>query len=287
MTGQSPLSNSKRAFTLIELLTVMVILIILLSVAVPSINKLLMSNGQKQAVNMINAYIASARTTAISKKRPVGVVFFEYENASNYQAATAYIAGNMVTDASGNIYSAITASTGQALTNASYWAPVGHVNRTAIQLVMDDLTNANKFCVAPNNNVEYLPMGIKVSTLVSTASGPALDKESTSINGASSTAATARVILFDGNGQMIMRTKLDSSSVFASNSAWKLDASVNATSSPALLVYSGPEFNDYLNSGRTHNNDGSTPLDATDLENWLRGHADLLVINTFTGNVLR
>src|SRR5436305_1730209 len=66
-----------RAFSLIELLTVMAIIAILAALTLPAIKSLAKSNDQSQATNLVRSLIGSARSIAIAQHRMAGVVFFE------------------------------------------------------------------------------------------------------------------------------------------------------------------------------------------------------------------
>ncbi|MFG0258672.1 MAG: Tfp pilus assembly protein FimT/FimU [Phycisphaerales bacterium JB043] len=66
---------SWRAFTLFELLVVMGIIIALITALAPTLSGLLQSNRRANAVNTLTATLSRARSVAIEKNRPTGVVF--------------------------------------------------------------------------------------------------------------------------------------------------------------------------------------------------------------------
>src|SRR4051794_40571748 len=70
-------SQFRRAFTMIELLVVMAIIVILISIAVPAARSLSKNNDENQATNLVRSMISNARAIAISQHRAAGVVFFE------------------------------------------------------------------------------------------------------------------------------------------------------------------------------------------------------------------
>jgi len=224
-----------RAFTLIELIVVISIIVILLSVMIPTVSTLMRGNNQKQAVNTISAYLASARATALNNKVPAGVIF--YEDQSNG-------------------------------------------NATAISLAIQDQSAApytlKPFGTTVNGaHIDYLPLGIKVAAIDGTGSTFTVD----SANGG----GTPRIIMFDASGQLILvgniTLKPNLSTVI-----WQWQPSVGApgipltglVSTPALVAYDGNQLKGYLQA-----NTSATPTQ------WLNRYADTIVINTYTGNVIR
>lgn len=202
------------AFTLIELLTVLGIMIVLLAVTVPAASSLMKGNNQKQAVNMASAFVMSARATAMSSKTPVAVVFFEDSN---------------------------------------------NKNQTAVQLIKQVSENAMgvaSFDVIDGRKMEYLPRGIKVSVLQ--GNGTMTTETST----------PSRVILFNGSGQLVLR-----SGISGSYGDWNLTG-VGGFSSPAILVYDTVQY-----QGAVDRNENAST--------WLQKNGDVLVINAYTGNVIR
>jgi len=65
------------AFTLLELLVVMAIIIIILAITFPAYRTLTSGNNKREAVNAISAQVAAARSLALSSQRQVGLLFYE------------------------------------------------------------------------------------------------------------------------------------------------------------------------------------------------------------------
>ena len=119
-----------------------------------------------------------------------------------------------------------------------------------------------------------LPAGVQVATL----QGSNNFRKSTDQRDSKS-----RVILFDSGGQMVLWNGLAPDPVLVPNevvAAWNLEATPtapwDAVSSPGILVYDAAL---YLES-RT----ASPTLDAS---TWLRQHADVFILNPYTGEVIR
>jgi prepilin-type N-terminal cleavage/methylation domain-containing protein len=270
-------SAQHSAFTLIELIVVISIIVILSAIAVPAIKNLTKSNDTSQAANLVRTMIAQARTIAISQHRVAGVVFFE-ETAANSLPVNA--------------------------------------GQTAMQLFVEDYnqrrmlppdgTDAVDYRVSKAPNVfpinnqylvvvsfsserQYLPAGIKLATLSD-------DVASTkNINTGDNTTVNtnlARAVLFDASGQLITRGGLvtpDSTtgtpgSYPRAYADWRFLNPVDAVgipnysksaSSPGFFLYNK---NDY---------DAQSFVDDKARGDWLRQHADVIVVNGYTGTVIR
>lgn len=244
----TPIARGRHgAFTLIELLVVISIIIILLAVSIPTIRALTKGNNQKQAVNLMTTMLANARATAISTRKCSGIVVYEYPpttDIKNPTQATSFI---------------------QLVTQSKY----------------DGIKSLRYFTRVPGTGAQRLPPAIQVATLdmgVNAFRTQASDTtSSTLLRG-----ANCRVILFDGNGQLLVSRGIATDASLATDpvaQAWNMSAdtvSLNkGSSSPAFLVYDAGLF------AAQHNASGST--DAT----WLRQNSDVVVVNAYTGNVIR
>jgi len=68
--------RAASAFTLIEMITVLTIIIIVLAIAIPVWNALLGGTNLASAQNQISAYLTNARADAIFNRQTIGVCFF-------------------------------------------------------------------------------------------------------------------------------------------------------------------------------------------------------------------
>ena len=253
----------KWAFTIIELLIVIAIIIILVSVSLPLVSKMMQNNSQTQAVNMVTAYIANARGEAIVRKRQVGVVFYEQ--------------------------------------TAAYASPFNK-NQTAVMMAYEDDNQLQKYPTAyssgytvfvalPGRMPEYLPTGVKVATLDDNSGTLFRLAEETS------TSRRTRVIVFDSTGQLVLRNGLAVANVTGaigsagmvtgdwafilpnvpiSGVTFAAGNASNAVSSPGVIIYDGRGFDQAQVAG----ND-------TNVANWLKANADILIVNAYTGNIIR
>jgi type II secretory pathway pseudopilin PulG len=233
------------AFTLVELLVVISIIIILLAVSIPTIRALTKSNSQKQAVNLLTSLLANARATAISTHKVSGIVVYEYPAVSNGQSneATSYV---------------------QLITQSAY----------------NGSSKVRFFTRVPRTTPQRLPSGIQAATIdvgVNSFRTQAVDTSNSDQYG-----GTCRVILFDSTGQLLMTNSIAADTTLKNDdptvAAWNMNGDQSATrgsSSPGFLVYDAVLFN------QSHH---TPPVnDAT----WLQQNSDVIILNAYTGNVIR
>jgi hypothetical protein len=226
------------------------------------VKAMLRNNSQSQAVNLIRAQIAAARTIAIAQHRQAGVIFFE---------------------------------------EGSKYAPTPNPSQTAMQLIVEstDQSAVNQTS-HPENTVfvyysrerSYLPSGIQVATINDVSSKQLLTGDNTG--------GRSRVILFDANGQLLLRNGIMRSAVGSAPGAnsdpypyaygdWFKDNSATATNSPndtaslgvsapGVVVFSMTDYKAYVTQ--------ASPGDSAK-SNWIQNNADILVVNGYTGNIIR
>jgi prepilin-type N-terminal cleavage/methylation domain-containing protein len=245
--------NTQRGgFTLIELLMVIGIIVVLVGLSFPALRSLTKSNDNSQAVNLVRSMITNARSIAIAQHRQAGVVFFE--------------------------------ETGK------YSSPVNG-SQTAMQIFVEKyeqppaaaagVTEYDYF----SSTRQYLPAGVRLAALTDIA-GASVE------SGDAGSSRPARVILFDGNGQLVLRGGLATASPGAGGSNqgrypvafgdWGfLDLSTgnlpngqpgNAYSAPGFFLYDRTEFDAQPTANRPA---------------WLRKNASVVIVNGNTGGVLR
>jgi type II secretory pathway pseudopilin PulG len=235
---RQPPATSRRfaAFTLVELLVVISIIIILLAVSIPTIRALTKSNSQKQAVNLLTTLLANARATAISTHKYSGIVVYEYPapTPGNGTESTSYV---------------------QLITQSSVSGRLRYFTRV------------------PRTAPQRLPSGIQVATLDDTGFKKASDNTTTK----------CRAIIFDSTGQMLLVNGLGLDPSLTADQvavAWNLNATSTSTvsqgvSSPGFVVY------DAILYMAAHNAPGAND------NLWLRQNADVVILNPYTGNVIR
>jgi prepilin-type N-terminal cleavage/methylation domain-containing protein len=79
----------RTAFTLVELMTVLVIFAIVAGIGLPALLEIISGNGQTQASGQISAAVQRARSLALQLNAPVALVFFE-ESGYTGQTGMAY-----------------------------------------------------------------------------------------------------------------------------------------------------------------------------------------------------
>ena len=244
-------------------MVVVAIVVILAAVSIPAIMSLTKNNAQAQAVNQIRAMLSYARSIAVSQQRRAGVVFINE--------------------------------------TLQFSSPVNS-SQTAMQIFVEDYNQAPYYSAGQNvatigftylsADRQYLPPGIRIGT-ISQGSGGA-ESLNTGDNGTTAQ-QKVRAILFDGNGQMIIQNSMATANPTGSPGTYPMafgdwqftnpantgaaNNMVNATSAPAIMVFNQ---NDYLQQGFPNTAAGDILRTA-----WIEQHADVLVINPYTGSPIR
>jgi prepilin-type N-terminal cleavage/methylation domain-containing protein len=254
ISGRAARGAGVRAFSLLELLVVMGIIVILAAIAVPNVQAMTKDNNRVQAANVVRAMIGEARSIAISQHRQAGVVFFE---------ETAAYARPLRTDA------------------------------TAMQLFVEDYNQAqynpkddNTVFIAYSKARTYLPAGFKVAALNDDVTRAVM----TGNDDATGSRGVTRAILFDAMGNMITRHGLARPDVGTGrpgsypraywdwNFTTKRGEAHMGISSPGIFIYDEME---YL---RQRIPDG--PAGDARRGPWIKQHADVVIVNGNTGGIL-
>ncbi len=105
--------ETKKAFTLTELLIVIGLLVLMMVLALPAVNFITGSRSTESATNVVGALLGTARAQAIAKQDKVGVLFFwdrtkEQTSAAicakaqPWDATSSYVYGDVVEYPAGN-----------------------------------------------------------------------------------------------------------------------------------------------------------------------------------------
>jgi prepilin-type N-terminal cleavage/methylation domain-containing protein len=267
--------RSLPAFTLIELMVVVGIILILVAIAVPAVRALTKSNSQKQAVNLLTSMVARARALAIQSHEMAGVYIFESDSSTTANGVIASKSG-------GQSYAQIVVgaqdtgiASGQSFLQG------------AVSLVTDVGGDVNGVPVPPGTtgNAQPLPKDVIVA---------ALDDDPNSLVRMSTETVAGnerlRLIVFDENGQLVLRRNMQ---VFVSGTT--APSAVYNNSSPGFLVFSLADLQAAIDAGAIPAlpagvwNQTQAQQTARDkaLGNWIEQNADVLIFNTYTGNVIR
>jgi Tfp pilus assembly protein FimT len=248
----SKTSARRHAFTLIELMVVIGIMIIILAVSIPGLKAMTKGNDVGQATSMVSSLIANSRSIAISQGRIAGVAFYEGNGGKAGQTQAAFVVEDLATTAA-------------------------------------DTNGTVHLMPLSGGTIQQLPRGAKIVGL-DTADTSAANVGTLNIGTAAN--VPARVVLFDEGGQLLVRANLlldlsgsttiqstkETLSSWASDWNWASGWSNTANpSTPAIVIYSDGEFQSA----------GMPGQDASTQNLWLLQHAKVLVVNAYTGTVIQ
>jgi prepilin-type N-terminal cleavage/methylation domain-containing protein len=263
----------RAAFTMVELLTVLAIMVIVAAISIPAFAALFADNNMVQAQNQLSTAVAGARTLAIQNHTDVALIFFE-EPGHTGETAYAYEE----------------ASPGQsgAPATTTYFQPM------------------------PQESVQYLPKGVYVATLVGTSNSygtfnsdsgfamppqqlPAISggvatlyqpNNTTWANGSANQAAPLRAIVFNGNGHLTILTsmitqepeQIDHPGTTTPITWWNGPPTSYVAhfgpSAPGFVAYEPANWPNPLPGGES-------------LGTYLAANSDITMISTYTGNVIQ
>ncbi len=263
--------RKRSAFTMVELLTVLAIMVIVAAISIPAFAALFAGNNMVQAQNQLSAAVAGARTLAIQNHTDVALIFFE-EPGHTAESAYAYEQ----------------ASPGQSGSPSSttYFQPM------------------------PQESVQYLPKGVYVATLVGTSNSdgvynsdsgfamppqqlPAISGGTVTAYqpnntawalGSGNTAAPLRAIVFDGNGHLTILSSM----------ILQEPEQIDAPGGGAVVWWNGPPTdNDYFGPSAPgfvlyEPANWPNPLPGGESPGaYLAANSDITMISTYTGNVIQ
>ena len=283
---------ARRAFTLIEVLVVIGIIAILSAIAFPAIKALTKSNDHSQASNVVRAYLSTARNLAISQQRMAGVVFFEETSDVSSPSHDGQTAMQLIVE---DYNQRRNGPLNQDYDYQTSNSPRSTVNPDQNIHVID---YGMTVFIHYSADRQYLPRGMKVATL-----------ENIGSTGSLTTTQSARAIVFDAHGNLVFLRGLATPSPGLSGVPgtypwayrnWNfLPATVptgtlqdpkildptyqvlieNTISSPGFFLYSKLDYDDAVGT--------KVIIDDATSTNWLKNHSDVIIVNSYTGNVLR
>ena len=266
----------RAAFTLVELLTVIAIMVIIAAVSIPAFAALFANNNMVQAQNQLSAAIAETRSLALQNHTEVALIFFE-EPGHTDETAFAY---EQESPGQG----------GQGATGITqYFQPI------------------------PQQSVQYLPKGVYVATLVASSTNslgtynsdsgfamppqqlpamPPTIAEYQPNGGPSPNAAPLRAIVFDGNGHLTILNsmvlqepeQIDQPGTTTAITWWTGLGTGTANtgeafgpSSPGFVLYEPANWPNPLQVGGVTVTPGA----------YLAANSDVTMVSTYTGNVIQ
>jgi len=254
MTHATSSARRHAAFTIIELLVVMTVIVILVSISIPAVRAVSVGNSRRQAENQIRAMLVQARSIAIAQHRQTGVVFFEE--------------------------------------TAKYARPV-RGGQTAMQIFIEDYDQA-QYTPDPKNTVfvayspgrDYLPEGVRVAALNDDVSRGLMNGDE-----ASASLGRTRAILFNAEGKLETRHGLARPDLSPANSPGKYPWAMGdwmfttkrgspsvGVSSPGVFIYDAIE---YAEQNIPADQSGDIRRDA-----WIKHHSTVILVNGNTGGLI-
>ena len=258
------IDHSKRsAFTMVELLTVLAIMVIVAAISIPAFAALFAGNNMVQAQNQLSTAVAGARALAIQNHTDVALIFFE---EPGHTAETAYAYEQAFPGQSGG-YSA----------NALYLQPM------------------------PKESIQYLPKGVYVATLIGGVNGTPLYDNSGLALPPTVTAApylpnnADRAIVFNAHGHLVIVNALnaiwpETTPVPAGSTNWGT-ITVNGSNQPTgayvpMAVDFGPSSPGFILFEPANLPAADTATQSA-LGTYLATNSDITMISTYTGNVIQ
>ena len=283
------------AFTMVELLTVIAIMVIVAAVSIPAFSALFASNNIIQAQNQITAAIAEARSMAIRERSQVALIFFQEpghagESAYAYEIASPGQAGGFTT--SPVYFQLVPQQSVQFLPNGVYIATlVGAANSNGVN-------NAdNGFAMPPQE-----PAAFTLNSQGQATGINYVQPNNTSwANSSTNQAAPLRAIVFDSSGHLVILNSMitwqpegfANQSYLSGNTPiqwWSGDyqSKSSYTYDPTFSFFSpnnipfGPS-----SPGFVLYEPANWPASAGDPGAYLAANGDVMIINTYTGNIIQ
>ncbi len=309
----------RRAYTLIEVMIVAVIVVLMLGMALPVFRVITGSRSEAGASNLIASMLGRARTDAIGLDKPIGVaVLYNPSSQLSYLAevgfadAPAWIANQYVNPGA---YVSVTSSTGYVYYYVNPTkSQIGPLTAAPTAPTLTSQSNGlypvcgEPIDTLPNTELLPLPTGIGVQTICNCNYNT-----STPPQRISDGYLRFGVVLFDGSGRMISHnygvsqysnlissSKLGTDYPTATQTIYT-NGQFGVSSQYGLVVYQQEAFQgqqasvpDALYTDATPASSATalpsytstTPSQQTE-ENWLDQNATPLLINRYTGTLIK
>ena len=314
------LFSNRRAqgFTLIEILVVVVIILLMLGMAIPVLHVITGSQSEAGATNMIAAMLGRARTDAIGLQKPIGVAFI-YNPTSNVQTMAevefpdcqAWISGQSLAPLhTVSVTTTTTSSAGVSSTLTYYYMNADPNNSVVLGTPPTPTSEGDSgglqavygppLEMRPDTDLQPLPAGVAVQTICNcayNASGQRVSDGYLSIG----------VILFDGRGRLtsqpygigagsLLSTASHVNYAYPSQSpspvaiynASGTISSFGVASQFGLVVFQRNQFTGQgFTAGDPIYSRSSYDQNQATQEKWLDDNATPLLINRYTGTLIR
>lgn len=262
-----------RAFTLTELLVVIGLIVTLITIAIPTFSALRGNNSIENAINVVSASLARARSESIGLQRPFGIAFYrdqasgryammlvELKSVSIWTPNTPYSTGDWVKTGTSPNYSYFiceTVHTSGSTFDAGNWR--------AINTTTNGFLNNGYPPVERIDGSErlLLPIGLSAAAVNINASSPYMD---------------FGLILFDENGMLTSRQVVvaQESELYRQIDANATGPGTQVASQIGLMLFEDERFKSETEG-----------LTVPQIQTWIANNGTPLLVNRYNGTVVK